>query len=100
MPPLKPPFNFNYKLFFFASILVSRSMAMPLQFIGQSGTLIVVVGSHEAIMYVLANGLTPFKVHPALVLALLHSPLMHLAFKFIVHYTKTWQIGLHPWLCL
>jgi hypothetical protein len=100
MPPLKPPFNFNYKLFFFASILVSRSMAMPLQFIGQSGTLTVVVGSHEAIMYVLANGLTPFKVHPALVLALLHSPLMHLAFKFIVHYTKTWQIGLHPWLCL
>ncbi len=74
MPPFKPPFNFKYKLFFSRSIHVFRSMAMPLEFTGQSGTFVVVAGSHE------------------LVVALLHSPLVHLAFKLIAHYIKTQQI--------
>jgi hypothetical protein len=46
MPPLKPLFNFKYKLFFFRSIFVSGFVAMSFEFIGQLGTLVAIVGSH------------------------------------------------------
>jgi hypothetical protein len=88
MPPLKPLFNFKYKLFFSRFILVYESMAMPLEFIGQSRTL-VVVGSHEPVMFVLSKWACHTQGASNSSHSLLHSPLLHLAFKLIAHYAKT-----------